>query len=177
MHRFARQNGEVKEEKRLVHPEMYQQRRERGYIMNFKKILLKVTTVTAAAAMMLSTAAFAAEPTVNPCEIDPVWVLSPSRTSDSCSDMAQSTLTSAKSSCETFSGSVTVDGCSSRVRVYYRKGSKSGAKISSYSYFTTTGTKTTALTSSVSYGTVVCGIYNLQYAGAATTATGYLKTP
>lgn len=145
--------------------------------MNFKKIALKVTTVTATAAMMLSTAAFAAEPTVSPYELDPVWVLAPSRTSDQCSDQAQSSLSSAKSSCETFSGSTTVNGSSSRVRVYYRKGSASGTKISNYSYFTSTGTKTTSLTSSVSSGTVVYGIYNLQYAGAATTASGYLRTP
>lgn len=145
--------------------------------MKFKKIILKITTVTAAAAMMLTTAAFADEPTISPCESDPVWVLSPTRTSDYCSDMAQTTLSSAKSSCETFAGSVTVDGCSSRVRVYYRKGSEGGTKISGYSYFTTTGTKTTSLTSSVPYGMVVYGIYDLQYSGVATTATGYLKTP
>ncbi len=145
--------------------------------MNFKKIMLKITTIAAAAAMMLSTTTFAIEPTVNPCEIDPVWVLSPSRTSDKCSDLAQSTLSSAKSSCETFSGSVTVDGCSSRVRVYYRKGSESGTKISGYSYFTSTGTKTTSLTTSMPSGTVIYGIYDLQYAGIATTATGYLRTP
>jgi hypothetical protein len=145
--------------------------------MKFKRIALKATTITAAAAMMLSVSAFAAEPAVNPCELDPVWAVSPYLKSATCSDQAQSTLASAKSSCETFSNRTTVDGCSSRVRVYYCKGSATGTKISKDAYFTSTGTKSSDLTQTVSKGTNVYALYTLQYAGTATTATGYLKTP
>ena len=148
--------------------------------MNFKKIALKVTTVTAAAAMMLSTAAFAAEPVDNNIAnygANKVWALSQYRTNDYCWDATQSTISSARSNCETFSGSTTVNGSSSRVRVYYRKSSSTGTKISGYAYFTTTGTKTNTLSSSVASGTTVYSIYDLQYGGSATTATGRLLNP
>lgn len=163
-----------------VYTKKYQQRREGSYIMNFKKIVLKVTTVTAVTAMMLSTVAFAAEPTddnIVPCGANKVWALSPYRTNDYCWDATQSTISSARSNCETFSGSTTVDGISSRVRVYYRKGSSTGTKISGNAYFTATGTKTNTLTSSVGSGILVYGIYDLQYGGPATTATGRQLNP
>lgn len=141
---------------------------------------MKITTVTAAAAMMLTTAAFASESAddnIAPCGANKVWALSPYRTNDCCWDATQSTISSARSNCEIFSGSTTVDGISSRVRVYYCKSSASGTRISGYSYFTTTGAKTSELTTSVAGGTIVYSVYDLQYSGSVTTASGYLLNP